>query len=77
MGSIREALSVEWERESYPAYADFALLPFFALFFPSVRFFLDRFVFEVRHAAALCRDLVSWPVLLALLRTESSLPFVF
>ncbi|KAI6676944.1 hypothetical protein NL676_037740 [Syzygium grande] len=46
MGSIREALSVEWERESYPAYADFALLPFFALFFPSVRFFLDRFVFE-------------------------------
>ncbi|XP_030463017.1 ceramide synthase 1 LOH3-like [Syzygium oleosum] len=46
MGSIREALSVEWERESYPAHADFALLPLFALFFPSVRFFLDRFVFE-------------------------------
>lgn len=46
MGLIQEALSVGWERESYPAYADFALLPLFALFFPSVRFVLDRFVFE-------------------------------
>ncbi|KAI4373319.1 hypothetical protein MLD38_011455 [Melastoma candidum] len=35
-----------WELESYPEYGDFAVLPFFALFFPFVRFFLDRFVFE-------------------------------
>ncbi|KMZ60957.1 hypothetical protein ZOSMA_55G00060 [Zostera marina] len=39
--------SLEWEKESYPKYKDFALVPFFALFFPAVRFFLDRFVFEV------------------------------
>ncbi|KAM7464410.1 hypothetical protein LguiA_032531 [Lonicera macranthoides] len=38
--------SIDWEQESYPHYEDFALLPFFALFFPLVRFFLDRFVFE-------------------------------
>ncbi|XP_041014183.1 ceramide synthase 1 LOH3-like [Juglans microcarpa x Juglans regia] len=38
--------SFDWEQESYPAYEDFAILPFFALFFPSVRFFLDRFIFE-------------------------------
>ncbi|KAK1311460.1 ASC1-like protein 1 [Acorus calamus] len=37
---------VDWERESYPAYEDFVALPFLALFFPSVRFFLDRFIFE-------------------------------
>ncbi|XP_030449504.1 ASC1-like protein [Syzygium oleosum] len=36
----------DWEGESYPEYGDFAVLPFFALFFPFVRFFLDRFVFE-------------------------------
>ncbi|KAL5553569.1 hypothetical protein UlMin_040970 [Ulmus minor] len=35
-----------WEQESYPAYEDFLILPFFVLFFPSIRFFLDRFVFE-------------------------------
>jgi len=38
--------SIVWEQESYPAYEDFAILPFFALFFPSVRFFLDRFIFQ-------------------------------
>lgn len=35
-----------WEQESYPVYQDFAVLPFFALFFPTVRFFIDRFLFE-------------------------------
>ena len=39
---------VDWEREAYPAYDDFLALPAFVLFFPTVRFFLDRFVFEVR-----------------------------
>ncbi|OEL19229.1 ASC1-like protein 1 [Dichanthelium oligosanthes] len=37
---------VDWEHESYPAYGDFLALPAFVLFFPTVRFFLDRFVFE-------------------------------
>jgi hypothetical protein len=39
--------SVDWEAESYPAYADFAALPFFVAFFLAVRFLLDRFPFEV------------------------------
>lgn len=38
--------SIDWHQESNPRYADFCILPVFALFFPSVRFFLDRFVFE-------------------------------
>ncbi|XP_065879982.1 ASC1-like protein [Euphorbia lathyris] len=38
--------SIDWEHESYPSYADYIVLPFFALFFPTVRFFLDRFVFQ-------------------------------
>ncbi|KAJ1698785.1 hypothetical protein LUZ63_007297 [Rhynchospora breviuscula] len=38
--------SLDWEREAYPAYRDFLALPFFALFFPTVRFFFDRFLFE-------------------------------
>ena len=42
------SLSLDWHNESYPAYHDFYLLPIFALFFPSLRFFLDRFIFEVR-----------------------------
>ncbi|KAK9276990.1 hypothetical protein L1049_006529 [Liquidambar formosana] len=46
MGSIQYASSIDWQQESLPAYEDFAVLPFFALFFPSVRYFLDRFVFE-------------------------------
>ncbi|XP_047323465.1 ASC1-like protein [Impatiens glandulifera] len=32
--------------ESYPDYKDFVFVPLFAFFFPSVRFFLDRFVLE-------------------------------
>ncbi|XP_043702778.1 ASC1-like protein [Telopea speciosissima] len=38
--------SIAWGEESYPAYKDFAALLLFALFFPTIRFFLDRFVFE-------------------------------
>ncbi|KAI3964376.1 hypothetical protein MKX01_024993 [Papaver californicum] len=38
--------NINWEKESYPVYHDFLALPFFALFFPLVRFFLDRFIFE-------------------------------
>ncbi|OVA12771.1 TRAM/LAG1/CLN8 homology domain [Macleaya cordata] len=38
--------SIDWEDESYPRYEDFVVLPVFALFFPSIRFFLDRFIFE-------------------------------
>jgi hypothetical protein len=40
--------AVDWEREAYPAYDDFLALPVFVLFFPTVRYLLDRFVFEVR-----------------------------
>lgn len=39
--------SFDWEHESFPKYEDFAVLPLFALFFPTVRFFLDIFIFEV------------------------------
>ncbi|XWS69559.1 hypothetical protein CRYUN_Cryun04dG0189300 [Craigia yunnanensis] len=46
MGLIQFVKSINWEQEAYPAYEDFVFLPLFALFFPSVRFFLDRFVFE-------------------------------
>ncbi|KAF5752798.1 LAG1 longevity assurance 3 [Tripterygium wilfordii] len=46
MGLVEYFNSVDWEHESYPEYEDFVFLPFFALLFPSVRFFLDRFVFE-------------------------------
>lgn len=38
--------SIDWEWESYPAYEDFAVLPVLLLFFPAVRFLLDRLVFE-------------------------------
>ncbi|XP_075485094.1 ASC1-like protein isoform X1 [Primulina tabacum] len=46
MGFLELVKSVDWEQESYAQYSDFVALPFFALFFPAVRFFLDRFVFE-------------------------------
>lgn len=39
--------SINWESESYPEFNDIWPLPFFALLFPSVRLFLDKFVFEV------------------------------
>ncbi|KAM1520912.1 hypothetical protein COP1_011263 [Malus domestica] len=38
--------TIDWEEEAYPAYEDFVILPLFVLYFPTVRFFLDRFVFE-------------------------------
>ncbi|XP_009617345.1 ASC1-like protein isoform X3 [Nicotiana tomentosiformis] len=37
---------IDWEEESYPQYEDFIVLPLFALFFPTVRYFLDKFLFE-------------------------------
>ncbi|KAL7091129.1 hypothetical protein ACP275_12G086200 [Erythranthe tilingii] len=37
---------VEWEEESQPRLKDFVVFPFFVLFFPTLRFFLDRFLFE-------------------------------
>ncbi|KAF5468905.1 hypothetical protein F2P56_013015 [Juglans regia] len=37
---------IDWELESYPKPEDLLVVPFFALFFPSVRLFLDRCVFE-------------------------------
>nr|BCO16874.1 Alternaria stem canker resistance protein 1 [Solanum lycopersicum]BCO16878.1 Alternaria stem canker resistance protein 1 [Solanum lycopersicum]BCO16879.1 Alternaria stem canker resistance protein 1 [Solanum lycopersicum var. cerasiforme] len=40
------AASVDWEKESLPEYQDLIFLLFFALFFPVLRFILDRFVFE-------------------------------
>lgn len=37
----------DWEQESYPEFRDLALIPVFAVLFPTARFFLDKFVFEV------------------------------
>ncbi|XP_059642092.1 ASC1-like protein [Cornus florida] len=39
-------IPVDWESEYFPHYQDFVVLPFFILFIPSIRFILDRFVFE-------------------------------
>ncbi|KVH96320.1 TRAM/LAG1/CLN8 homology domain-containing protein [Cynara cardunculus var. scolymus] len=47
MGVIDGLSSIDFGHESFPAYEDFLLLPLFAIFFPAVRFFLDRLVFEV------------------------------
>ncbi|KAL2233472.1 ASC1-like protein [Sesamum indicum] len=46
MGFLELMNSEAWEQESYPHYQDLVVLPFFALFFPTVRFLLDRFVFQ-------------------------------
>ncbi|XP_073134117.1 ASC1-like protein [Henckelia pumila] len=46
MGFLEVTKYVDWEQESYPQYQDFIVLPFFAVFFPTLRFFLDRLVFE-------------------------------
>lgn len=46
MGFQEFVNSIDWEHESYTEYKDFIALPIFAIFFPTVRFFLDRFVFE-------------------------------
>ncbi|RRT44421.1 hypothetical protein B296_00054120 [Ensete ventricosum] len=50
MALIEAWRSIDWERESYPAYEDFWAMPFFALLFPAVRLFLDRVVFEVSYS---------------------------
>ncbi|XP_024018259.1 LAG1 longevity assurance homolog 3 [Morus notabilis] len=46
MDLIKNVKSLDWEHESDPAYEDFMIVPLLSLFFPTVRFFLDRFVFE-------------------------------
>ncbi|KAK4785550.1 hypothetical protein SAY86_002239 [Trapa natans] len=46
MGSGQNMQLFDWEQESYPQYGDLVALPFFALFFPAIRFFLDKFIFE-------------------------------
>nr|XP_043626842.1 ceramide synthase 1 LOH3-like [Erigeron canadensis] len=46
MGLLKVLLSADFEQESYPTYEDFLVLPVFAMFFLTVRFFLDRYVFE-------------------------------
>jgi hypothetical protein len=38
-----------WDEETYPEIQDLGLIPLFAILFPTVRFFLDKFVFEVRY----------------------------
>lgn len=50
MGLVEGRSLLDLEQESYPAYEDFVALPFFVFFFPTVRFFLDRFVIEVRDS---------------------------
>ncbi|EYU28920.1 hypothetical protein MIMGU_mgv1a0266592mg, partial [Erythranthe guttata] len=37
---------VNWEEESQPRLKDFVVFPVFVLFFPTLRFFLDRFLYE-------------------------------
>ncbi|KAK9116291.1 hypothetical protein Sjap_015238 [Stephania japonica] len=46
MNLLTEFVISDWHKEAYPKYEDFVVLPVFALFFPIVRFFLDRFIFE-------------------------------
>ncbi|TQD85620.1 hypothetical protein C1H46_028794 [Malus baccata] len=43
---ISDLVKLNWEEESYPVPNDFLVLPLFVLLFPSVRLFLDIFVFE-------------------------------
>lgn len=58
MGILETVGSIDWEQESYPSYGDFAVLPLFVLFFPAIRFLLDRFVFEVEFAVSVSLVLV-------------------
>lgn len=46
MGIMEVLPLINWEEESYPDYQDFLAIPILLLFFPTVRFMLDRFVFE-------------------------------
>ncbi|XP_071705870.1 ceramide synthase 1 LOH3-like [Rutidosis leptorrhynchoides] len=47
MGLVHLFQSIDFQHESYPTYQDFVVLPLFAVFFPVIRYFLDRYVFEV------------------------------
>ncbi|KAL1568515.1 Ceramide synthase 1 loh3 [Salvia divinorum] len=46
MSFIQSLKSIDLEQESYPQYEDFYVLPLFALLFPTIRFLLDRLVFQ-------------------------------
>ncbi|KDP20043.1 hypothetical protein JCGZ_05812 [Jatropha curcas] len=46
MGFLKTIGFLDWEYESDPTPSDFMIVPFFALFFPLVRLFLDTFIFE-------------------------------
>ncbi|GAA0187103.1 transferase [Lithospermum erythrorhizon] len=46
MGIFELWSKLEWEQESYPEVGDLMVLPLFGLFFPTLRFLLDKFVFE-------------------------------
>lgn len=54
MGFFEKIRFVDWEEESDPVFGDFAFIPLLAVFFPTVRFFLDRFVFEVFRSDSFC-----------------------
>ncbi|GAY59634.1 hypothetical protein CUMW_196010 [Citrus unshiu] len=43
---LETSFVINWEYESYPEARDFLALPFFAIFFPTVRLVLDKCVFE-------------------------------
>lgn len=47
MGLGETIATLNWQQESYPAYRDFAVLPFLVAFFPTVRFLMDVYIFEV------------------------------
>ncbi|KAK6921841.1 TRAM/LAG1/CLN8 homology domain [Dillenia turbinata] len=46
MGLFDLVNRINWEEESYPVVQDFIVVPFFSLYFLTIRFFLDRYVFE-------------------------------
>ncbi|KAG9149881.1 hypothetical protein Leryth_023453 [Lithospermum erythrorhizon] len=46
MGMFELWRNFVWDQESYPEFGDLMVLPLFALFFPTMRFFLDKFIFE-------------------------------
>lgn len=45
--------ATSWEQESYPIPKDLVFVPILALIFPTLRLFLDRFVFEVNSLPVL------------------------
>ncbi|CAA6661498.1 unnamed protein product [Spirodela intermedia] len=46
MGLMETIASLNLQEETFPSYQDFAFLPLLVTVFPTVRFLLDRFVFE-------------------------------